>query len=104
MRNASADYPVHVHVVAEHQLFSESEGWLWMNQMLEEAVDAGKIQTGKVLDSSYGPFGLQLVLFSVDLFIPACNQAGAKKYVRKLLNKVVGDTDVNVRWISPLAE
>lgn len=94
--------PVHVRAVAEYQLFTDDEGYNWMFETLQQAQAATRIQSFVVLSSERGVFGLQLVTFTVDLYLGAETAKGIKRDVRKLLNELIGDTDVNVRWIAPL--
>lgn len=89
--------------VAEYQLLSDMEGKSWAYGVLDEAKHAKKIQDYSVIDSFPGAFGLQLVIFTV--VVPASDlnwvddNETIKENARKLLNEIVGDTDVELRWI-----
>lgn len=93
--------PVHVRVVADQQLFTDVPGVTWMNDCLSYAVEQGDLETFEVLHSITGFMGVQLVTFTVDLWIPGFTDLKkARKWCRKHLNMVIGDTDVSVRFVA----
>lgn len=98
-------------LIADYQLFSESEGHGWMTQTLTEARDQGLICDFQVTGSYPGAFGIQLVTFTVDvplgqgLFTEDLTYDEARVVAGTFLNEhVVHDSDVSLRWLSPLPQ
>lgn len=99
--------PTVIRVVAECQLFSDSEGTAWMTETLNEAMNNGTpdaISAFTVTGCHPGRFGIQLVTFTVDVPLSHFGFVSfdtAKVTATTLLNRIVGDTDVQVRWLEP---
>lgn len=92
-----------VRVVADYQLMSDSVGHDWMAATLQEAEDRGQIAGYTVLGSWPGAYGIQHVAFTVDMQVPAGTYEQAREAAEGLLNgPVIPDSDVIVRWLSPL--
>lgn len=97
-----------VRLVAEYQLFSDHPGRDWMNQTLYQAIESGDIAAYNVAGCYPGPFGIQLVMFTVDVlfgdrFTTDMGYAQASGVGTALLNEIIGDSDVQVRWVSPIS-
>lgn len=98
-----------VRVVAEYQLMSDEPGRTWMREVLGYAQLGGHITGSRVSGCYPGRFGLQLVTFHVDLSIgvdqaikPDMSRDQAKAAATALLNQIVGDSDVEVRWLATI--
>lgn len=107
--NQSEQHAIGIRFVAEYQLFSDSEGRQWMHDLLWEARYAGTIQDFEVTGSYPGLGGLQLVTFTVDVPLaegtrwdPSLGYDEAKAEAKTLLREIVGESDVEVRWVSPI--
>lgn len=98
-------YSTEYQLVAEYQLLSDEEGKSWARSVLDAAVSAKKILNYSVIESIPGTFGLQLVIFTVTTLLTVSQESdkeSIKNDALKLLNEIVGDTDVDLRWICPL--
>lgn len=99
-----------VRIAADYQLMSDDPGEQWMTGTLEHAKQIGLIANFKVTGSYVGEWGLQYVTFSVDIplrentsFPPNMSYDQCKELADNLLNgPVVPDSDVQVRWVSPI--
>lgn len=92
-----------VRVLAEQQLLTEEDGADWMSGVLQEAQDAKDethIEGFNVLTSLPGIWGLQLVVFTADMYVLGGTKKQIVKAVRKRLNKTIGDTDVEIRHVA----
>lgn len=88
-----------IRAYADWQLFSEASGDQWMANALTRAKDAGIITDFEIVRVAPGAFGLQFIIFSVDLDVPRLPYDELRGYITDLLNrKVVHDDDVSVRW------
>lgn len=92
---------------AEYQMMGDFEGTGWAHHVFSIAVAEGKISDYNVLASNIGTFGLQLVQFTVD--VPIAKLEGysverAKEWFTDRLNEIVGDSDVEVRWVGQVVE
>ena len=97
-----------VRIVANYQLMSDDEGRMWMTETLREARERGDITDFEVIGSWPGVYGIQLVVFTVDVtldggrFKPEYTYDKTKEVASDLLNgPVVPDSDVEVMFISP---
>lgn len=95
-------------IVAEYQLMSERNGHEWMTDALNSAKKSNLVDDFAITGVHVGNHGLQLITFTVDvalrddgLFNPDMEYDVALEAAEVLLNAIVHDTDVNVRWISP---
>lgn len=103
--NRDAVEPVLIRYTAEYQLMSDYMGYEWANLTLVRAKINQEIEDFRVLSSEYGPWGLQLVTFTVDVNVPGeITYEDAKDYGEHLLNRIVGDSDVSVRWVTHLED
>lgn len=96
-----------VRLVATYQLFGDCEGDEWMNEALALGVENGDLKAFDVTGSHPGPFGIQLVTFTVDVglgerFKPEHSYEETKEVGTALLNTIIGDSDVEVLWVSPV--
>lgn len=95
-------------IVGEYQMFGDMEGNAWAHLVLGEARDRGLIQDYAVNGAYPGVFGIVLVCFTVDVPIEGAFSADNsydehKKAASDLLNgPVIYDSDVEVRWLSPV--
>lgn len=102
-----------VRVLAEYKLFGEGnvmgepiEAVGWMNDVLYKAEtnDPSKFRDHKILYTAHGPFGLQIIVFTVDMILTEADREILKAYAKIDLDEVVNDTDVEVRWVSAVPE
>jgi len=110
--NEQSSQPEHaasIRFVADYQLFGDVEGRAWMVETLDRARQAGQIAAFEVTGSHPGPYGIQLVTFTVDVPLaedskwpPSLGYDEAKERAEGLLSEIVGDSDIEVRWASPL--
>jgi hypothetical protein len=96
-----------VRFVADHQLMSDSEGGAWMTHALTVAKERGDIVGFDVTGSHRGAYGLQFVTFTFDVAFSERLPEGvdypeAREIATALANEIVGDSDVEVRWASPI--
>lgn len=104
-----------IRLVASYQLMGDSHGQEFMDAVLGHAVEKGDIVAYNVTGVHVGDWGLQLVDFTVDVALDDTGIHEAGKEPRfhggqsrpevqevgtSLLNEVVGDSDVEVRWVS----
>ena len=93
---------IHLRAVAEQQIFSD-DAHGFITHVLDKGVRDGKILNYK-LDGLRPPTwtGVYLAQFTVDLRFNDYKEVDpqtAKVKVTALLNEVIGDTDVDVRWV-----
>lgn len=100
--------PTHLRIIADYQLMSDSDAATWADEMLKDAVNAGKIVSYVVTGAHQGVLGLALITFTVDVpftddgpFNLHMTQREAKHAAADLLNEILHDSDVDLRWISP---
>lgn len=97
-------------IVADYQLFSDTEGVEWATRVLKEAQNRQLIDGFKVTDSHPGSYGIQFVRFTVDVpltkdgtFQPDMSHDKLQAAAEAMLNmQIVHDNDVEVRWLSPI--
>jgi hypothetical protein len=85
------------------EMFGDVEGGDandWMVSALRNAKAEGMIENWRVLSIEPGIWGIQFILFNVDVLIPPLSHDEAKDFVSPELNKIVHDTDVEILWVS----
>lgn len=88
--------------VADYELFGDVDAAEWMTAVLQKEKDELSIHDFKVLNSTSGAFGIQFVTFIVDMDAPESvlrTNDEAAAYGVEILNRMIGDTDVSVRWV-----
>lgn len=88
-----------VRAVADYQLFGDVDGIRWMQQMLQQATTEGKLKDFEVLSSVTGNWGIRFVTFTVDAEIVPAQFENLKSILASWLNAIIGDSDVEVRWV-----
>lgn len=89
-----------VRVVAEQQFFSDSEGRAWMTQALQAGKENGDLLAFGVTEVyAGGIFELQLIQFWVELDTITVDYNAMRDEATDLLNEIIGDSDVNVRFL-----
>lgn len=87
---------------ATYELMSDDEGKAWMTQVLTHAVENNRIAEFEVLASSYGRFGIQLIIFRIDVLVDHDKSySETEEFGERLLNEIIHDTDVNILWTAP---
>lgn len=101
-------------VVAEYQRMGDGDSAVWMEEILDQAMRRDEISNFKVLGSYTGDWGLDLVIFTVDFDFGDDPEVSAFTKTERLtsdivksratdyLDATIGDTDVDVRWVSPI--
>lgn len=92
-----------VRFVADYHMLGDMEAEPWLDLVMGYAMEQKQIVDYKFLYGAYGVGGLQLVSFTVDAMVPMSNYSRyetVKDYGAELLNGIVHDTDVIVRWVS----
>lgn len=101
---------VGVRLLADYQMMGDEDGWLWAEQVLGQAKERGDITGFRVLSSLTGAFGIQCITFTVDVgfthpFTREMDWPMFKAVAGDFLNaRIIGDTDVSLRFVSPLHE
>lgn len=94
-------------IVAEQQLLTDGDPQRIMTEVLTDAQKAGLITRFEITHVYPGVWGLQLVTFTVareidgNRFKAEHDAEQAKAAAKALLDFIIGDTDVDVRWIVP---
>lgn len=89
-----------VMLFADWQIFGDVDPHQYMAYKLDLAVEKGDINAYSILIAGgSGAFGLLYVYFTVDVDFTAEQLNSPKASGKAILNKIVGDTDVQVRWI-----
>lgn len=92
-----------VRIFADWQVWGDGNAEVLVTEYLSDAADRDQIDAFKILvHSDGGPFGLQYVCFTVDTNFNFNQMMKPKKASRKILNAIVHDTDVSIRWIKAL--
>lgn len=103
------DFEPYVRFLAEYQMMGDLTGHEFMTQALNAEMakeEDSRLSAFKVLESLPGTWGIQLIVFTVDVPIRHFEQEGiksrddAKDLVQGWLNEIVGDSDVEVRWVA----
>lgn len=85
---------------ADWQIISEDvDADIYLSDLLTKGVSDGKIKTHEVYVTS--GYGLSYVFFSVTLDMTLSEEASlidVKAVITQILNDIVHDTDVSVRW------
>lgn len=91
-----------IRIIAEYQLFGDvTDGVTWMGSILSTAKKNNQITNYKVLNSSTGLYGLRLIQFYADVFMPELSHDTAKIVADALLADILND-EVEVRWLESL--
>lgn len=89
-----------VPVLAEYQLMSDMTGEEYGEACLGDAKAEGVIEDYTLHTSVPGVWGLQLIVFTALVRLPRGIQwPAAKDHTTDLLNLVMQDSDVEVRWL-----
>lgn len=88
-----------VRALAEYQLFGDVEGVSWMTEHLSRAKTEGHIEGYDVFDAIVGRWGIRLVSFTADVKVSPKQLVNPKDVIKPLLDRIVKDTDVEVRWV-----
>lgn len=88
-----------VRAVADYQLFDDVEGMSWMEEILRRAMTEGKIKGFDVFDAVRGRWGIQFVSFSIDAELVPAQLENSKEILTAWLNSIIGDSNVEVRWV-----
>lgn len=92
---------VTIKTTAAYDLFGDGDGFQIVQSRLLDAIDASKINAARVVSSDTGSFGIQHVLFVVETEVEAgSDPRELKETMGDLLNEIIGDSDVNVLWVS----
>jgi hypothetical protein len=92
---------VPVKFTASYQMFGDPEGYPWMKEILTQAVEAGTLEGANVLVAEPGIWGIQYILFQADMLIPGdATHADAEALALPVLNELIGDSDVEILWVS----
>lgn len=106
---AGQDFEMYVKFLAEYQMMGDMEGKDFMTLQLSSEMareEDSRLSAFTVLDSIGGTWGIQLIVFTVDVPVRIFENESiksrddAKDYVQGFLNEIVGDSDVEVRWVS----
>ena len=97
-----------VRLIADYQMFGDNEGMPWMEQVLANGVAQGDLADFNVTGSHVGAYGIQFITFTVDVdldgkrFKEDDTYETTAKVGIELLNEIIHDSDVEIRWVSPL--
>lgn len=92
-----------VRIYADWKIWGDVEAREHIADLLSAAYEDGKISNYEILAATDGAlFGLMYVSFYVDTKFRFEDLIKPKKEARRLLNEIVSDTDVDVRWIKHL--
>lgn len=100
-------YPVRL--IADYQMMGDHDGRTWADIVLGHAKSEGQILDYSVTGSFPGPYGVELVTFTVDVaapgpvFPPHTTYEDARPIAEAFLNALVGDSDVDLRFMAPAA-
>ncbi len=95
-----SDKTVLARFTCSYQLFGDAEGLKWMDLTLNAEREANNIEAYNVLSSETGTWGIQFVLFQVDVMIPPLAVHDAIDYFKPEINHIIGDSDVEILWVS----
>jgi hypothetical protein len=96
-RVCTVDKPVKVHAFAEYPLFSELTATDWWATIETEIVaDTAVVEDAEMVHSTINEFGLQYVYFRASFYVRPGPTKEVKRQARKVLNRLVCDSDVKV--------
>jgi hypothetical protein len=82
-------------------LFGEvDDGYEWMREALIKAKTESRIKDWQLLNVERGHWGIQFILFTVDIPVPPISYEEAGEHVYPEISKIVGDPDVTILWVS----
>lgn len=89
-----------IRILADWQIFGDVDAIDYTTFLLDAALERGEITAyGVIFADNTGPFGLHYVYFSVLTEFNAEQLNAPKATAKALLDGIVHDTDVEVRWI-----
>lgn len=92
-----------VRIYADWQIWGDVDARDFITDLLNAAyVDRKIINYDVLVATGGGPFGVMYTSFFVDTKFRFEDLVKPKKEARRLLNEIVLDTDVDVRWIKHL--
>lgn len=92
---------VSARITASYQLMGDPEGGPWMDLVLDAARENNTIENYKVLTSETGIWGIQYILFQVDMMFSAeSTHDQVKELAEPVLLDLIGDSDVVILWVS----
>jgi hypothetical protein len=95
------DKKISARFIASYQLLGDPQGDQWMAEVLDDARIRDKIEGFQILACETGIWGIQFVLFQIDVLIPHhFDHAEAKDYMSPELCQIVGDSDIEILWVS----
>lgn len=97
------DKMIPARITCSYQRFGDGDGVQWMKDTLaqSDAHSSLKIQGYHVFFSEVGIWGIQYIVFSLDVLIPQlATHDDAKDLVSPELVSIIGDTDVEILWVS----
>ncbi len=100
MLSSSCTHTENITMVADWQIWGDVDAETVITEYLQEAVDRGELTAFEILlVSGGGAFSLKYVAFMAFAEFEFEDLVKPKKRARRLLNRVVHDTDVKVRWV-----
>jgi hypothetical protein len=92
-----------VKVVAEYQMMTDDDAATIMRERLSAGVAAGQVESFDLTGTYVGQWGVVLCDFTVLVNVnPDWTWQRVKDYTTDLLNGIIFDTDVTVRWVCAL--
>lgn len=93
-----------VRVAATYKLYGDDPGEFWFHRLFDLHQELGNVQAHQYLGTLTGGFGLQYVLFAVDLVIVTKDKddAALMDAAREVLNHLINDRDVLVHGVERL--
>lgn len=96
-----SDKMIPARFTCSYQRYGDGDGVQWMKDVLANSNSHMKIDGFHVFMSEVGIWGIQYIVFSVDILIPLLTtHDDAKDLVLPELNQIIGDSDVEILWVS----
>lgn len=92
-----------VKAVCDYPLFSDIEGSRWIEKMMTRAVELRNIIDWDLISVQTNNMGLQLLIFTVELKVPAKilnDTKRTRRYIERTMNEGFYDSDVSVRMMN----